>query len=133
MPKSFVFPFRVYIEDSDFGGIVYHSNYLNFMERARSEWLNTLGFGVDYWIHKNVMFIVRHADLNYMAPARINDQLEIHSEVQAVKGSSMAFKHRVLNQSNPDVVLCEATVQLVCVNREIRPIRVPDQLREVFV
>jgi acyl-CoA thioester hydrolase len=133
MPQSFVFPLRVYVEDSDFGGIVYHSNYLNFMERARTEWLDTLNMGVDYWAKKEVLFIVRHADINFVAPAKVNARLNVLTEVEQVKGSSIAFKHRIVSQDDPEAALCEATVHIVCVNRAIRPVRVPDALREVLV
>lgn len=132
MPSSFVFPLRVYIEDSDFGGIVYHSNYLNFMERARTEWLDSLNLGVDYWANEGLFFTVRHADVNFMAPAKVNARLNVQVEVESMKGSSIAFRHRIVNQDDPSKLLCEAIVHIVCVNPAIRPIRVPDKLREAL-
>lgn len=130
MPKSFVFPLRVYIEDTDCGGIVYHSNYLNFMERARTEWLDSLKLGIDYWADRNVVFIIRHAELSYLAPAKMNARLDVHTEIEQIRASSITFKHRVTPEGQPDKVLCEGTVHVVTVNKAIQPVRVPDELRE---
>jgi acyl-CoA thioester hydrolase len=133
MPKSFVFPLRVYIEDTDFGGIVYHSNYLNFMERARTEWLAALNMDLDYWMSQDVLFLVRHAALDYLAPTRLNSKIKIFTEVAKVKGSSITFKHRVVHEDDLGANLCEGTVDIICVNSAIRPVRVPDQLREAML
>jgi acyl-CoA thioester hydrolase len=132
MPKSFVFPLRVYIEDTDFGGIVYHSNYLNFMERARTEWLAALNMDLDYWMAQNVLFLVRHATVDYLAPARLNAKIKVFSEVEKIKGSSIMYKHRIVHENDLETNVCEAIVHIVCVNSAIRPVRVPDQLREVM-
>ena len=74
----FVWPVRVYWEDTDAGGVVYYANYLKFLERARSEWLRSRGWEQDRLREEQgVVFVVRRAEIDYLAPARYNDQLDV--------------------------------------------------------
>ena len=76
-PGLFQFPVRVYYEDTDAGGIVYHANYLKFLERARTEWLRSLGIEQDVWLAQSIAFVVRHMDIDFRHAARFNQQLVI--------------------------------------------------------
>lgn len=133
MSKSFVFPLRVYVEDTDFGGVVYHSNYLNFMERARTEMLATVKLDIEYWADQGMFFVVRHADVDYKAPAKLNARLQVFTTIENIKGSSITFKHKIVHENAPETTLCEGTLLLVCVNSNIRPMRIPEQLREAIL
>ncbi|MDP2226588.1 MAG: YbgC/FadM family acyl-CoA thioesterase, partial [Moraxellaceae bacterium] len=98
MPNSpkplpeFVFPVRVYIEDTDGGGIVYYVNYLKFMERARTEFLRDLGF--QHYLHgeEDFMFVVRGADIRYFQPARMDDALGVTAQLQSLGRASLVFR-----------------------------------------
>jgi len=72
MPIEFVWPIRVYYEDTDAGGVVFYANYLKFFERARTEWLNHLGVDQSELLQQNIAFAVKHVDIDYKFPARLN-------------------------------------------------------------
>jgi len=86
----FSLPVRVYYEDTNIEGTVYYANYLKFMERARIEWLRSLGFELDV-LHAGVLFAVRHAEIAYLRPALLNDLLMVTVDLRAYGGASMDF------------------------------------------
>lgn len=113
---------RVYYEDTDLGGFVYYANYLKFIERGRSEWVRTCG--VDQTALKadrGVLFVVRHLEAEYLAPAYFEDALGVETELVAIAGSRIILAQRVVRG---DVVVFGARVTLVCV-AEGRAVRVP--------
>jgi acyl-CoA thioester hydrolase len=120
-------PIRVYYAETDAGGVVYHANYLVFAERARTEWLRLLGRGeVPLGQEGGFAFVVRHCTLDYQAPARLGDLLEVVTEVKAIGGASLTVEHRVERDRHTLVTI---VLRLVCIDGEFRPIRVPDRLR----
>lgn len=127
--KAFSHPVRVYYQDTDTGGVVYHASYLNFMERARYEWLREIGFGVDLLIqeHKTI-FLVRSLNIEYFKPAVLDDLLQITVEVIDMNRSRITLFQQVMrNQVN----LVSATIHVVCVSVEsLKPIRIPIPLRQ---
>jgi acyl-CoA thioester hydrolase len=115
---------RVYYEDSDAGGVVYYANYLRFLERARTEWLRSLGFeqsalaAVD-----GVVFVVRSITLEYLKPARFNDELEITVELLETRASRIALRQLVRRGGEE---LAVARVGIACVNTAtFKPVRIP--------
>ena len=112
--QNFNWPIRVYYEDTDSGGVVYHSNYLNFMERARTEWLRQLGFEQTYLKDTlNIIFVVHSMQIAFKKPAKFNDMLTITCELHKVGHSSFEFLQKIIfNQQT----LAEAQVKLACVN-----------------
>ena len=89
--KEFLWPVRVYYEDTDSGGVVYYANYLKFMERARTEWLRALGFEQDQLIEEEgVIFAVRRAEVDFIAPGRFNDALQVSATTH---GATVNFGH----------------------------------------
>lgn len=110
---TFEFPVRVYYEDTDAGGVVYHSNYLNFYERARTEFLRELGFEQDVLLAQNCAFVVRHCELDYLTPARFNDQLIVTVEIALLKRASIVFEQKIM--SSDGNLLSTAQVVVVCV------------------
>ncbi|MDF1589548.1 MAG: tol-pal system-associated acyl-CoA thioesterase [Gammaproteobacteria bacterium] len=111
---DFVWPIRVYYEDTDSGGVVYHANYLNFMERARTEWLRDLGFEQDQLNQQhNCIFVVHSMQLNFRRPARFNDEIVVISTVSKVSGASFEFDQKIVRN---DELLCDATVKVACLD-----------------
>ena len=122
--REFEWPVRVYYEDTDSGGVVYHSNYLNFMERARTEWLRALGFEQDRLRREYaLLFAVHSMQLSYRRPARFNDALLIKSRLQKASGASMQFEQNIYRGTE---LLCEASVRIACLDAEsFRPKSIP--------
>ncbi|MGB3917898.1 MAG: tol-pal system-associated acyl-CoA thioesterase [Thiothrix litoralis] len=134
--NAFVLPVRVYYEDTDAGGVVYHANYLKFMERARTEWLRTLGFEQDTLAQElNIVFVVGSLDIQYRKPARFNDTLNITASISNLGRASMVFKQSIWRDSsnNSPELLTTASVKVVCVSMgTFRAITIPKQIRELL-
>ncbi len=125
-----VWPVRVYFEDTDAFGIVYHANYLNYAERARTEMMRL--FGLE---HSRMMagddgmaFAVRRAEMDFRRPARLDDVLEVRTRVLAVGGATVDAEQTVYRPAD-DLDLVRMTLQLACVHVSGRPARVPADLR----
>ena len=125
----FYFPIRVYYEDTDAGGIVYHANYLNFCERARTEWLRHLGNGRD-WLREEMglIFVVRRAIVGWRKPARLDDQLVVETRLLSVGKVRMHMRQTVHRDG---VELASIEIELVCIDKEkFAPATLPDSLME---
>jgi acyl-CoA thioester hydrolase len=110
--QPFVFPVRVYYEDTDAGGVVYYANYLRFMERARTEWLRALGFEQDELAARDrVIFAVRSAAIEFMKPARFNERLETSVEIGKRGHASIIFVQEVRRDEE---VLCRGEIRVAC-------------------
>ncbi len=125
--KAYTWPVRVYYEDTDSGGVVYHSNYLNFMERARTEWLRALGFEQTYLRDElSVVFVVHSMRIAFKKPAKFNDLLLVSSNIENVGRSSMVFDQKVTKDNQ---LLVEAQVKLACVsNTTFKPTVIPQSV-----
>jgi acyl-CoA thioester hydrolase len=131
--KEFLWPVRVYYEDTDSGGVVYYANYLKFMERARTEWLRTLGFEQDRLAQEEgIIFAVRRVEVEFHAPARFNDALQVSVGMQENKRASMTFRQEI-REIHSDRLLCSGVVQVACIDAEqFRPCAMPAALlREI--
>ncbi len=123
---SFRLPVRVYIEDTDAGGIVYYVNYLKFMERARTEWLRSFGYQHYALADQNYLFVVREAQVEYHAPARIDDQLMIGVALEKLGRASFLFIQTVWRGEE---LLCQAQVRVGCIRGDtFKPSSMPDDL-----
>ncbi|GGW74852.1 tol-pal system-associated acyl-CoA thioesterase [Alteromonas halophila] len=105
---------RVYYEDTDAGGIVYYANYLKFTERARTEWLRSVGYEQDVLLEQNIAFVVKWVEMHNYAPARFNDVLSIATQVVELKGASMLLKQEITNAQG--VALVTSNVRIACVD-----------------
>ena len=114
---------RVYAEDTDFMGIVFHGNYLNFFERARTEMLRNNGLSLTMMAGYDTHFAIREVQLQYHTAARLDDMLTITSQLNNIRASSAEFTQVMHNQLN--ILLCTATIQVVCVNQHLKPKRLP--------
>lgn len=131
--SEFILPVRVYYEDTDAGGVVYHSQYLNFMERARTEYLRELGYDQDVLAGElKVLFVVRNVQIDYLRPARFNDQLEVCTTVEKLARASVIFRQTVQRADKSGTVeqLTRASVKVVCVNAiTFRPDAIPQSIK----
>lgn len=129
MGKEFIWPVRVYYEDTDHGGVVFYPNYLKFMERARTEWLRELGFEQDRLIEEEgLLFAVRSVELKYHRPARFNDLLDVTAKVVKYGRASIDFTQQVRRGNE---VVCEGTVRLASLDAAtFRPKPAPQPLIE---
>ena len=131
--EPFVWPIRVYYEDTDSGGVVYYANYLKFMERARTEWLRTRGFEQDALLRdRRLLFAVRRLDMDYYRPARFNDRLEVVSRIAHPGRASLTFAHAIQRADSAEI-LCSARVKVACIDADrFQACRMPrDLLREI--
>jgi acyl-CoA thioester hydrolase len=127
--QFFRWPVRVYYEDTDFGGVVYYANYLRYFERARTEWLRSLG--VDHQSlarEAGLQFVVRRAEIDFLRGARLDDQLEITVELAQRKRCYLVLRQQALCEREPMAV---ALVQAACVDRKnFKPAPIPASLAE---
>ena len=128
---EFIWPIRVYYEDTDAGGVVFYANYLRFMERARTEWLRSLGFEQDELMRdRGILFAVRHIELDYEQSGRFNEQLQVASSIGRVAGATLDFLQRV-ERAADGAVLCRGQVRVACLRAgDMRPTRIPSAIRD---
>ena len=127
---TFIYPLRVFYEDTDAAGIVYYANYLKFIERARTEMLRAAG--IDHSTMReqhDVLFIVRHCALDYRRPAELDDLLDIHTRILAVKGATLEAEQIVMRDGK---TLVHAELRLACINERGAPTRFPPNLRSAL-
>lgn len=130
--SQFVWPIRVYYEDTDSGGVVYHSNYLNFMERARTEWLRALGF--EQTALKNelgMLFVVHSMHIAFKSPAYFNDMLAVQNQLVKAGHGSIEFLQTIVRNGQ---VLLEAKVKLACVDAaSFKPQGIPVAVKQAIM
>ncbi len=125
------FPIRIYYQDTDAGGIVYHSKYLDFGERARAELLIEMGIPVTKLLEHGMAFVLRHVDIQYKKPARLDDLLTVYTRVVEMKNASMVMEHRFMRGDEELVVI---NLQLAFINPDtMTPIRIPEMVKEKFL
>ncbi|MEY1662411.1 tol-pal system-associated acyl-CoA thioesterase [Isoalcanivorax beigongshangi] len=129
-PAPFRLPVRVYIEDTDAGGIVYYVNYLKFMERARTEYMRGLGSQHYLLAEQDIQFVVHSCDIRYRRPARIDDALDVTAAIHRISGAALHFTQTVQRGTE---LLCEATVKVACVQAStLQPCALPPALRQAL-
>jgi acyl-CoA thioester hydrolase len=129
--KKFIWPIRVYYEDTDAGGVVFYANYLKFFERARTEMLRALGFEQDeLTATEGIIFAVRSAQIDYLSPARFNDLLQASAEVVLAKKASLVFDQLI---TRGDDVLCKSVNRIACLDSQtMRPKAIPENILELL-
>lgn len=129
--KIYLSRIRVYIEDTDLMGIVYHANYLCFFERARTEMFRDTGLSLTMMAKHGTHFAIHEVKLRFHAPARMDDLLTISTSCENIRASSLVFNQMIHNESK--TLLCDATIQVVCVNNDLKPKRLPKELSGGFI
>ena len=131
MSHKFSVKYRVYYEDTDAGGIVYHANYLRFCERSRTEYLRDLKVSQSDLVRdEKLIFVVRRCEIDYLFPAKLDDLIEVTSEVTKTSATSLIMHQEV---KKDDKVLAAMDVVIVCIDSETyRPKKIPENLKELF-
>ena len=129
--KSHFYPVRVYYEDTDAGGIVYHANYLRFAERARTEMLRAIGIHQrDLKATSGLIFTVYKGDVHYMRPAHLDDALTVETTLTEISGASVRVRQVIRrDEDGADEDLVQFNAQVACVDSEVRAARLPAELR----
>ena len=123
--------FKVYYEDTDSGGVVYYANYLKFLERARTDAITSLDFSNNKLIKKfGIFIIVKSCNLNFLRPAKLEDNLDIISKVMEVKNVSIKMKQNIFVH---DSMIVEAEILLASVNNEGKPSKLPDEFKNELI
>ncbi len=118
---------KVFYHHTDSGGVVYHANYLNFLEEARSEFLAVRGINIKELIQNGAFFVVNRQEVDYRAPAKFGDTLEITTEDREITGVRINLEHKVLKDGR--VLIAEAKTTLVFIGQNFRPKPIPDDIR----
>lgn len=128
--RTHILPVRVYYEDTDFSGIVYHAGYLRFLERGRTDSLRLAGVGQGE-LHANgegLIFAVRRITIDYHRPALMDDVLEVHTHTQEIRGASLVIAQKIMRG---DELIVSADVRVAAIIGG-RPARIPDDLRRIL-
>lgn len=123
---------RVYYEDTDAGGVVYHANHIKYFERARTEWLRERGYDQDRLMEDDLCFVVRDLSVQYRRPALFNDLLQVTTEVSEVKRASVRFTQAIFNSQQQ--LIAEATVTVASVALSaMKACALPAEIKEEFI
>ena len=131
--KIFSWPVRVYYEDTDAGGVVFYANYLKFFERARTEWLRAKGYSQRELVqNRGLIFVVKSTAVDYLAPARLDNELKLTVEVKELRKASMSFAQEAWRvQDNESTLLARGQITIVCVDgTNFRPQAIPADMLE---
>lgn len=125
------YPVRIYYEDTDAGALVYHANYIKYMERARTEFLRELKIEQSTFLTQNIAFVVTSMNINYKASARLDDLLNVKSSITKLKRASVEFLQEIYNQNGQ--LICSGAVMIASVNlAKNRPCAIPKEILGVF-
>jgi acyl-CoA thioester hydrolase len=124
--NGFSWSVRVYYEDTDAGGVVYHACYLKYLERARTEWLRSLGIEQDRLAREqNIIFAVRKATIDYIKPAVFNELLTVNAKITEIRKASILFEQSITNQQK--AILCQAEIRIACLDSNtMKPVSIPE-------
>ena len=120
---------RIYYEDTDCGGVVYYANYLRYVERARTEFLESRGLSLKRLMDEGVYFVVAEAALKYFSPGRYGDILSIETSVERVGPASIVFEHNISRDATGEKLVF-SRVKLGCVGRDMKPLRLRQEVLE---
>jgi acyl-CoA thioester hydrolase len=129
-PRSFVWPLRVYYEDSDAQGVVYYANYFRFMERARTEWIRSLGVEQDVMLQRDRrIFVVVDTQAQFVSPARFNDMLAVTARLVDLSRASFVLEQEIYRNNIDGELLCRGTIRAAYLDADtMKPARLPESL-----
>ncbi|MBW3696639.1 tol-pal system-associated acyl-CoA thioesterase [Vibrio sp. T187] len=127
LAEPFKWPVTVYYEDTDAGGVVYHSNYIKFLERARTELLRSVGISQKTLLEQNIGVVVRHIDIDFIQGAKLDDQLQVVTTISELKRASIIFCQEIVNPGGK--ALCKAMVKVACIDsQKMKPKAMPQSI-----
>jgi acyl-CoA thioester hydrolase len=121
---------KIYYHDTDSGQVVYYANYLKYLEEGRSEYFSSRGLSLKELVDEGVCFVVARVEIDYKSPARYQDLIKVHTEVEKTSRASVCFLQRV---ARGDALLVEAKVILVCVDGDFKPRAIPGQVKQSLI
>tara|TARA_B100001029_G_scaffold162588_1_gene152117 strand:+ start:313 stop:714 length:402 start_codon:yes stop_codon:yes gene_type:complete len=128
MPKEFKHEIKIYYEDTDAGGVVYYSNYLKFLERARTEMIETVGLTNKKLLEEHkTLIIVKSCNIEYISPVKLEDKIQIYSTIETLNKASFVVIQNIKKDNN---LVVKAKLKLVTVNQEGKPIKIPFDLEK---
>ena len=126
----FLYTFKIYYEDTDSGGVVYYANYLKFIERARTEMINELGFTLTKLLNDyDRLFLVKKIECDYIESCKLEDTLNVQSKVLVLKNASFVLEQNILKQNN---IIFRSKIVMVCVNCQGAPSKIPNELHSLM-
>ncbi len=128
MNPSFTFSLRIYGEDTDGFGIVHHPNYLKYMERARCEWVISLGYSLDQWAKEGIYFVIHKAELQFLQPLRAYETIEIVSRIVKKRTVGVTYEQIIRHPTQHEKIYCKGLISVVCVDENIQPRIFPTEL-----
>lgn len=132
--RHFDWPIRIYYEDTDAGGIVYHANFLKYFERGRTEWLRHFSIDlVDLANQQGAIFVIKHASIDYRLPAVLNDELIVRSTIAGLNRASIVFEQSIHQQKEESIILATAKIHVVSVSSTtLKPVALPSSVVKEF-
>jgi acyl-CoA thioester hydrolase len=128
-PHKHIFPIRVYYEDTDMGGVVYHANYLKFIERARSDYVRRLGNDQNAMRDGGIVWVVRRIEADYVAPAKFDDELIVETWLSSISCVRLTMGQLV---KRGETEIFRASVTAFCMNAQGKPVRLPAEIRALM-
>ena len=126
----FLYTFKIYYEDTDSGGVVYYANYLKFIERARTEMINELGFTLTKLLNDyDRLFLVKKIECDYIVSCKLEDRLKVQSRVLVLKNASFVLEQNLLKQNK---IIFRSKIVMVCVNSQGAPSKIPNELHSLM-
>ena len=126
----FLYTFKIYYEDTDSGGVVYYANYLKFIERARTEMVNELGFTLTKLLNDyDRLFLVKKIECDYIESCKLEDTLNVQSRVLVLKNASLVLEQNLLKQNK---IIFRSKIVMVCVNSQGAPSKIPNELHSLM-
>ncbi|MCM8759091.1 MAG: acyl-CoA thioesterase [Candidatus Omnitrophica bacterium] len=120
---------KIYYHDTDAGGVVYYSNYLKFFEEGRTEYFEEKGLFTEELLKKGIAFVVAKAEIEYKRPVRYKDIIDVETQILEIGNTSITFEQKVMKDG---VLCCQAKITIVCVNENLKPVRIPDDIKNVL-
>ena len=131
---EFIFPIRVYYEDTDVAGIVYYANYLRFLERGRTEWIRELGIDQSILIDQGLAFAVTSVNINYIKAAKFNDSLDVVTRIKSMGRASIVFDQYIRKKQQKDFIYCRAEIKVACIEmKSLKPKALPSNLLKEII
>ncbi|RME63735.1 MAG: YbgC/FadM family acyl-CoA thioesterase [Nitrospirae bacterium] len=127
--EPFTIKVKIYYKDTDCGGVVYYANYLRYFEMARTEFIESKGLSMRKLMDEGVYFVVKEVQIDYKRPGRYGDILLIDTILKETGHTYLVFQHRVRKEAPEEQLLAEAEVKIVAVNKDLKPLRIPEEIK----
>ncbi len=122
---------KIYYEDTDAGGVVYYANYLRYFERARTEFLESLGIKVSSYAQNGIKFVVVRTEIDYISPAKLGDVLEIETKLKQLKKVSLIFEYTATRKLDKKLIV-KGITKLACVDNNLKLIKIPNEIYKLL-